>query len=131
MIELTNDVYGQVSDHICVVETWLEANTDYSFNIPERTFDHVSIGKGKGCGIFSMASRHFSQSKQKIANEKYQLMSFVDKTNPSYPYQLVLVYASSGCPFPKLVVDLKKILHPKMTTIVTGDFNFDKKEVNS
>jgi hypothetical protein len=51
IIELTNDVYGQVSDHICVVETWLDKNTDYSFNIPGKTFDHVPIGRGKGCGV--------------------------------------------------------------------------------
>ena len=36
IIDLTNDVYAQVSDHICVVETWLDANTNYSFDIPER-----------------------------------------------------------------------------------------------
>ena len=131
IIELTNDVHGQVSDHICVVETWLEANTDYSFNIPGRNFDHAPIGKGKGCGIFSLTTRHLPQPKQKVANEKYQLMSILDETNPILPYQIVLVYASSGCPFQNLVVDLEKLLHPEMTTIITGDFNFDKKENNA
>ena len=58
IIELTNDVYAQVSDHICVVETWLSPNTRNNFNIPGRKFDHVSIGKGKGCGIFSLESRN-------------------------------------------------------------------------
>ena len=36
IIDLTNDVFAQVSDHICVVETWLSPNTAYSFNIPGR-----------------------------------------------------------------------------------------------
>ena len=36
LIDLTNDIYAQVSDHICVVETWLNSNTEYSLNIPER-----------------------------------------------------------------------------------------------
>ena len=58
IIDLTNDVYAQVSDHICVVETWLSPNTRNNFNIPGRNFDHVSIGKGKGCGIFSLESRN-------------------------------------------------------------------------
>ena len=57
IIDLKNDVYAQVSDHICVVETWLDPNTNYIFNIPGRSFDHVPIGKGKGCGIFSLESR--------------------------------------------------------------------------
>ena len=36
MIDLTNDVYAQASDHICVVETWLNSNQEYSLNIPGR-----------------------------------------------------------------------------------------------
>ena len=36
LIDLTNDIYAQVSDHICVAETWLNSNTEYSLNIPER-----------------------------------------------------------------------------------------------
>ena len=55
----------------------------------------------------------------------------MDETNSNHPYQLVLVYASSGCPFLELVMDLKKLLHPEMTTIITGDFNFDKNETNA
>ena len=62
IIDLTNDVYAQVSDHICVVETWLSPNTvspntSYFFDIPGRSFDHIPIGKGKGCGIYSLGSR--------------------------------------------------------------------------
>ena len=58
IIDLTNDIYAQVSDHICVVETWLDPNTSYNIDIAGRSFDHVSIGKGKGCGIFSLESRN-------------------------------------------------------------------------
>ena len=36
IIDLTNDVFAQVSDHICVCETWLDPNTNYSFEIPGR-----------------------------------------------------------------------------------------------
>ena len=39
LIDLRNDINAQVSDHICVVETWLNSNTEYSLNIPGR-YDH-------------------------------------------------------------------------------------------
>ena len=67
---------------------------------------------------------------QKVAAKLYQLMSIVDETNPLLPYQLVLVYASSGCPFSEFVIDLENMLFTNMTTIITGDFNFDKTENN-
>ena len=53
-------------------------------------------------------------------------MSLKDETAQSHPYQLILVYASSGCPFSELVEELNQLLVPNLTTIVTGDFNFDK-----
>ena len=58
-------------------------------------------------------------------------MSIVDTTVQNHPYQMILVYASSGCPYHMLVEDLKKLLLPDITIIITGDFNFDKKENNS
>ena len=36
IIDLSNDVFAQVSDHICLVETWLDSNKNYSINIPGR-----------------------------------------------------------------------------------------------
>ena len=36
IIDLSNDVFAQVSDHICVVETWLDTNKKYSFDFDER-----------------------------------------------------------------------------------------------
>ena len=59
------------------------------------------------------------------------MISFVDKTVTTHPYQLVLIYASSGCPFQELATDLEKLLPQEMTTIVVGDFNFDKSETNA
>ena len=58
-------------------------------------------------------------------------MSILDETNPNQPYQIVLMYASTGCSFPKLARDLEKLLYPNMTTVITGDFNFDKTETNA
>ena len=57
-------------------------------------------------------------------------MSIVDSTVQNHPYQLILVYASSGCSFQELAQDVEKLLEPKMKTIITGDFNFDKNESN-
>lgn len=57
------------------------------------------------------------------------MMSFID--NQFHPYQLVIIYASSGCPFKELAKDLEKLLQPEMTTLIVGDFNFDKNETNA
>ena len=66
-----------------------------------------------------------------VIKEKYQLMTVMDETIPDLPYQLVLVYLSSGCPLSQVVDDLAHLLVPEMTTIITGDFNFDEKETNT
>ena len=58
-------------------------------------------------------------------------MSILDETVKGYPYQLLLVYASKGCSMAELVKDLAKLLKQKWTTIITGDFNFDRKEENA
>ena len=34
--DLKSDIHAQVADHICVVETWLDPNTTYNFDIPGR-----------------------------------------------------------------------------------------------
>ena len=55
----------------------------------------------------------------------------MDTSEENRPYQLILVYCSSGFPHQELVEDLDRILLQNMTIVVTGDFNFDKKETNS
>ena len=50
----------------------------------------------------------------------------MDTTIQNHHYQLVLVYASKNCPFSELVLELQELLKPNLTTIITGDFNFDK-----
>ena len=96
-----------------------------------RTFSHASYGEKKGCAIFSKISQQISKTQHNIVKDKYQIMSILDETVKGYPYQLVLVYASSGCPLPELVTDLARLLKQKWTTIITGDFNFDRKEENA
>ena len=63
--------------------------------------------------------------------EKYQLISIVDTTLDSLPYQLVVLYASSKFSHQELVADLTKLLLSDMTIIVTGDFNFHEKDTNA
>ena len=95
-----------------------------------RTFSHASYGEKKGCAIFSKISQQISKTQHNIVKEKYQIMSILDETVKGYPYQLVLVYASHNCQFTEVVEDLKELLDPNITTIIAGDFNFDK-EVNA
>ena len=90
----------------------------------ERSFQHALYGKGKGCGIYSTSSKIINRIEKHI-EEKYQLLSIVDV---DLNVQLVLVYCSSDCPFPELVV--KELLLPEVYNIITGDFNFDRSEVN-
>ena len=54
-------------------------------------------------------------------------MSTIGTNVDDHNYQFVLVYVSSGWPYKELVDDLQ----PEMKIIITGDFNFDKKESNS
>ena len=81
--------------------------------------------------MFSLSSRTLAPTKHKISKEKYQLMSIVDKTVQGLTYQLVIVYASKGCAYQELMVDLRKLLLSNITIIVTGDFNFDRRESNA
>ena len=78
----------------------------------------------------SLSSRKMSQETA-VIKEKYQLMKVIDETTPDFPYQLILMYLSSGCPLSEVVDDLSRLLVPEMKTIITGDFNFDKDEENS
>ena len=36
ILDLKNDPYAQVADHLCLVETWLDPNIENSFKIPGR-----------------------------------------------------------------------------------------------
>ena len=43
LIDIRNDIYAQKSDHICLVETWLDTNTDNkSLHIPGR-YDFLQV----------------------------------------------------------------------------------------
>ena len=42
IVDLQKDFFAEVSDHICVVETWLDKKTNYNFNIPGR-YVHLDI----------------------------------------------------------------------------------------
>ena len=69
-IELTNDLYATKLDHICVVETWLDHNSNNNLSIPGRTISHASYGRGKGCSMFSLLTRKIS-GQNAIAKENY------------------------------------------------------------
>ena len=124
LIDVRQDMYAERSDHICLVETWLDpAQTNITkLQLAGRSFDHASLGKGKGCAIFSTTSRN-SNFSGKIVTEKYQILSIIAKE-----VQLVLVYISKNCSFEELKLDLVKLLKSEKKQVITGDFNFDKDE---
>ena len=80
---------------------------------------------GIGVNRLSRKEKKLSDS-FKFENEKYQILSCVDETNPYHSYQLVTCYFSQGCPLIEAADCLSKVLmYPTMTTIIIGDFNFD------
>ena len=130
LVDLQLDAsFAQKADHICVVETWIDPKAQIDINMPGRTFDHASYGNGKGCGIFSLTEQQVSRHQSVIA-DNYQLMSMVDESIPGHPYQLILVYASQGCPWKQLTNHISHLLKQKMPVIIIGDFNFDRTEKN-
>ena len=66
-----------------------------------------------------------------ISKEKYFIVAIVDETNDNHHFQLVVVYISSKCQLGELVKDLSQLLESQMSTIITGDFNFDRNEKNA
>ena len=126
-IDLKLDLHAQRSDNVCIVETWLDPSKhDISnFKIPEKIFEHASLAKGKGCGIFSPSCKN-KRIIDKVLKEKFQLLSMTDDF-----VQFVLVYISSHCPLADVVLELQQILKSDKKVIITGDFNFDKNEKNA
>lgn len=124
-IDLANDIYASKSDHICVVETWINPEYDVSCNFQDRTFEHASLGIGKGCAIASLSSRQTIYD-SKVIKEHYQIMSIIDES-----IQLILVYSSQNCPIIHLVQDLRRIIRSDLIPVITGDFNFHKTDKNA
>jgi hypothetical protein len=120
------DMFAQKSDHICLFETWIDPETvDVNdFQMPERNFDHASVGKGKGCCLFSRNSKQ-SSGNIKVIKDNYQMLSIINGS-----VQLVLVYLSSNCSKAEVVKDLQDILREDLNSIIVGDVNFDKGENN-
>ena len=123
-------MFALKSDHICLVETWIdprETNT-IEFEVGGRDFDHASIGKGKGVAIFSKISEDPDSTTnviEKILDIKYQILVLIDG-----PIQFILVYLSKNCPMLKVAESLQNVLRPDLITILAGDFNFDTSEEN-
>jgi hypothetical protein len=126
-LDICHDMYASKSNHICLVETWLDPLmiTDQDFQMATRNFEHASSGKWKGCATFSSTSRKSIHSGA-VVKEKYQMLSIIDQD-----VQLVIVYISKNCSFDELVLDLGKMLKPGKKHVVTGDFNFDMEDKNA
>ena len=127
LIDLKEDMYAQRSDHICIVESWMdpEKHTIERFQMEERSLHHSSIGKGKGCGIYSLTSKNV-ECQAKIAKQNYQILSIVDGN-----VQFVLLYCSSDCNFAEVVQDLEEIINEEKINVISGDFNYDKDDTNA
>ena len=127
LVDLKTDMYAQRSDHICIVESWMDPekhNVDH-FHMEERSLHHSSIGKGKGCAIYSSTSKNV-ECQAKIAKQRYQILSIFDGN-----VQFILLYCSSDCNFLEVVQDLGEIINQGKINIISGDFNYDKDDTNA
>ena len=129
--DLKVDMYAKTSDHVCVVETWIDPKQfyyndfDHDTLLQGRTFDHASIGRGKGVGIFSSYLTKNCTTARVVENS-YQIMSIIDKNL----VQFILCYLSSRCQLTEVAQQLEMIIKPDMMTIISGDFNFEKDDTN-
>ena len=104
---------------IDMFETWIDPETvdPDDFVMDGRNFDHASLGKGKGCGIFSINSKQ-NLGNMKVVKDKYQMLSIIDG-----PLQLIMVYLSSNCPKDEVVKDLNALLRQDLKSIIVGEKN--------
>ena len=125
--DVCQDMYAQRSDHICLVETWIqpEGNATDQLTMTNRSFEEASVGKGKGCCIYTQIPKK-ATSVEKILEDAYQVLSIVDEK-----IQLILCYISSNPPYLQIAKDIEKLIKQKKKIIITGDFNFDINEMNN
>ena len=124
--DVYHDMYAQKSEHICLMETWIDPRDDENtdLNSLERPFKYASYGRGKGCAIFSNPTKVINYCK-KVVKEQYQMFSIIDGG-----IQLILLYASKDCSFSEVIIDVEKMIRPDKKSIITGDFNFNSGEKN-
>ena len=65
-------MHAKRANHICLVETWIKPDqgSTIDFQMNDRSFEHASIGKGKGCAIYSSISQKTTYV-GKIAKENF------------------------------------------------------------
>ena len=120
MADLQADILPQQSEFICLVETWLEENSEMHW--PGKTFHQVSAGRGKGVCLFAPQNGNY-RILGSVCTNNYQILSVLIKQE----IQLFIVYLSQKCNLHKVTQSISS-LQENFKTIVLGDFNFDKED---
>ena len=120
MGDLQSDILPQQSDYICLVETWLEENSEMHW--PGKKFYQVSAGRGKGVCLFAPENGNY-RILGSVCKNNFQILSVLIREE----IQLFIVYLSEGCNKETVAQNISD-LQQDFKTVVLGDFNFDKED---
>ena len=123
---LKSDPYVLKSNVIAVVETHLDPSySTTNMNILGKIFVDASIGKGKGCALYLPSD--YGEAIFKVIHPTHQMICVAFRDQ----FQLVLMYLSDNCRYPKVIDDIEAMNLDYDTTFFVGDFNFDSNESNA
>ena len=102
------------SDIFSVGETWLNCESEVSFNGFKGYF--ASFGRGKGVAAFSQF--HLDQFPYIYSSDSFSIIKI-----EIFGIELVFVYVSQNCDRKVLVSQLFDHMNPTKPTVIMGDFN--------
>ena len=102
------------SDILTLGETWLQGQSEVSFNGFEGHF--ASFGRGKGIAVFSRHQLYYGPSKS--SSECHSVIKVVLSD-----IELIFVYVSQNCDRKALLSQLFDYMDLANPTVVMGDFN--------
>ena len=116
-LDMQGDATLQLSDIICVAETWRTDVTDDdpAYSLEGYSCHFVHIGRGKGLATYFRES--FSHVTD-VAKPHYQISKF-----ETDHVEIISVYRSQSACVEDLVQDIKTITDKDKITVVLGDFN--------
>jgi exonuclease III len=107
----------EMSDAICLTETWLWNDEDKSkFQLDGFKVHHNCAGRGKGVSVYYKESKF--AHKQDVTEEQIQITKLTGKN-----FELISVYKAPKGNDSELKNHFKNMIDLKKPTLVCGDFN--------
>ena len=123
MNDLRNDIYAIKSNFICLAETWL--NEDEIIEMEGWNFYNSSMGRGKGCCVFSKNQVQCTLI-GKFATEDFSLLSLKIYER----IQLYVIYLSqtNNSVKDRLWEKIRDFRDENLQLMLIGDFNIDARK---